>query len=407
MTAEEHALTVADDNAIISMIRDARRRLIVVAPAVSTAVGHVIADWWSSHGASSASVILDVDPEVYRLGYGDLAALEHLERAASDLGAVLARQDGVRIGLVVADDQTLVYSPTPRLIEVGSSSPHKPNALRLGVPPTQLERDLGQGPEGLREQVVGLDKATRAGIAEVSEDLEQNPPQRFDIARVIRVFNAVFEFVEVELKAVAVERRTISIPKHLLGVASEEVRRQYSATYRLVPPDHKLSGKKLADAKDRIVKRYLRLIPGYGRVILRKDREPFDRKMKELRKALNEFRANLAKDLDDAAQESRQRLKAELLPRLKETPPRLWDWLGQKPTPEEVEDLLDEQLEAAFERSKAGVHAMELRVVNKGVTYELLQDERFMDAVRKAIPELHDLHEEYDAARESKDGPPG
>jgi hypothetical protein len=72
---------------------------------------------------------LDHDPEVYRLGFGTEAALDRLRSAAEQNLFDLRVQYGVRIGVVIADDLTMIFAPVPLLIEAGSTSVEKPNAI--------------------------------------------------------------------------------------------------------------------------------------------------------------------------------------------------------------------------------------------------------------------------------------
>jgi len=196
MNGFERAITVANDATLSKLILSAAHRVVVMAPAISNTVAKAIGDRWRSLGADAVTVIIDVNPEVYRLGFGDFEALDLLEKTAADLGTTLNRHDGIRIGLLIVDDTTVVYSPTPQLIEAGPKKPTTPNAIVIGHPPESIARELGQGPKGLLDQTVGLDKAEKASITDVKLDLERNPPQKFDIARTIRVFNTHFEFVE-------------------------------------------------------------------------------------------------------------------------------------------------------------------------------------------------------------------
>jgi len=119
---------VASDECVIELIKSARNQLVIVAPALTTPVALASADRCGDE-TLSLNVVLDADPEVYRLGYGDQAALETLRIAMTASGLALARQAGIRIGLIVADERMLVYSPVPRLIEAGSANPEKPNAV--------------------------------------------------------------------------------------------------------------------------------------------------------------------------------------------------------------------------------------------------------------------------------------
>ena len=205
----DQAITIANDDTLSAFVRQAQRRVLVLAPAVSSRLAAAITETWVRLGASAVSVVLDVEPEVYRLGYGEYEALAHLESVAARLGTTLNRQPGIRIGLVISDEDTIVFSPTPLLIEAGPTRQDNPNAIRLGKPPASMERDVGQGPNGIRDQVVGLDKAEKANIQRVQESLAQNPPQKFDVSRRVRVFNAAFEFVDFELSGTFIDRKTV------------------------------------------------------------------------------------------------------------------------------------------------------------------------------------------------------
>ena len=226
-------------------MRTAKRRIVFLAPALHGPVAEVLAGCWKALGAGRVSVILDLDPEVFRLGYGDLKAVQLLEQTASDLGTMIQRQPGIRIGLVLSDDTTLVYSPTPLLIEAGRCRPRTPNAIRLDRTPPGVVRELGQGENGVRDQKIGLDKATRKEIGEIEADLKRNPPQKFDVARRIQVFNAHFEFVEFSLTGTHIDRKTVRIPSRLMGVVDEKTRDELNTTLQLLgvwlvlPADHR------------------------------------------------------------------------------------------------------------------------------------------------------------------------
>lgn len=98
---------VASDDCLIELISSARHQLVVVAPALTTPVAKTLADRCDDESVS-LNVVLDADPEVYRLGYGDKDALETLRVAMTAKGLALARQAGIRIGLVIADQRMLV-----------------------------------------------------------------------------------------------------------------------------------------------------------------------------------------------------------------------------------------------------------------------------------------------------------
>lgn len=435
MSMNDQAVTVANDDTLSALILSAKRRVLLLAPAVSCRLANVIIRQWEILGRDAVSVVLDVDAEVYRLGYGEPPALKQLEEAAARLGTTLNTQPGIRIGLLIADDEMVVYSPTPQLIEatppvaaptlpeqtnptkslfvdplapktdstpVFSKRPTevRPNAIRIGAPPAAVERDLGQGPNGVREQTIGLDKAANARIATVEKSLKDNPPQKFDVSRSVRVFNAAFEFVEFELSGTYIDRKKVQIPKHLSGIADARTRDQLNSNFNVLPPDHKLSGEHLQKDKSLIIKKYLRTITGFGSVVLRNRKADFEKEVEQLRADVAKFADAVKNDLQAAMDKNRESLVKAMLPLVKRTTPKEWCRSdGTKPDADMLRQFLDNDLRQSFGTAERLVKQMEVRLVFKGVTYELLTTDKFIQSAREAIPELKQLYDEFDAAK--------
>ena len=393
------------------LIGSATERLIVLAPAVSMDVARAIEERWVALGAERVSIILDVDPEVYRLGYGDPRALSHLETVGSQVGGLLQRHGGIRIGVIVADENALVYSPAPALIEAGPRDARAPNAVFLNVLPRHLERALGFGESAHRDQTVGLDKATQHDIAELQEDLRSNPPQKFDVQRQLRVFNAAFQFVELRVLGTNVARRTVRLPTRLLGMTDEQTRDDLRMGLRLVPLTHDLSGRDLDVKRRRIEKRHLTIVPGYGYAIRRAAKEEFLRDLETLKQEVERFKTKVAADLDNVIGQRLDQLLKAFLPRLREDPPSSW-LLPASNRPEREEALstcLTEDLREALGNARDYVPEMRVQVVFKDVTYESLQDQKFMDAARAAFSEsvMPQLYQEWKAAPSEAGTEPG
>lgn len=401
MSNQQRSITAASDRAMCDLIARAASRLIVLAPAVSRTVASAIREKWRELGGNGVNVILDLDPEVFRLGYGDFDGLKILESTAAELGTIIQRQPGIRIGLIVSDTTTMVYAPTPALIEAGPSSPDTPNAVVFGGTPTEIERDLGHGKHGVKGQVVGLDKATATDVEGVEIDLRKNPVQKFDIARTVRVFNANFEFVEFEMTGTHIGRMMIPIPAELMGLTKDaETKRRLKASFRLVDERDGLSGERLQHAKAWLVKTYLATIPGYGNVVLRAAKLEFEEKVEQLRRCIELFKRSVIKNLAQAMDRNRRALVEALFRSVKNSPPDHWrKYFASTPDPDTIRRLLDKEIAQASGTPKRLIEEMKLKVVFKGVTYELLSDEKFMEAARKALPGLPELHIEYQAAR--------
>lgn len=352
-------------------------------------------------GSDAVAITLDVDAEVYRLGYGDRDALALLYDATRKYGKPLTCHPGIRVGLLIVDDAMMVYAPTPLLIEAGQREPEAPNAISFGPPAYSVIRELGLGESAVKDQTVGLDIASAGMIQNVHSDLERNPPQKFDIARTVRVFNAHFEFVEFELLGTAISRKTVPIPSKLMGLAGDEqTQKLLKASFRLVDSTDALSGSHLEHDKLLIARGFLKSLPGYGTVILRAKKADFEKEVAKLQKSVADFGEKIQKTLQAAMDKNRKALEKALLPSLLENPPEQWRMSDRsKPARETLEQLLDEELARAFGTADRLIGKMEVKVLFKAVTYESLKDARFLQLARQAFPSLDQLLDEYNVAQ--------
>lgn len=375
-----------------------------MAPAISSPVAEAISERIQALPAEAITLVFDSDPEVYRLGYGTLEALALVEQAAGSRGVVIRRQSGVRIGVIIANDQTLIFTPTAALIEAGPNTQGAANAIRLSVPPRTIEADLGIRAE--TPPTVGRSLLTPGDVEVVKRDLDANPPQKFDLARKVRVFNAFIEFVELEVRGTELARRTISIPSYLLAVADTQTRKQLRASFRLVPPGDKLSGHDIERDRRIYTKRYLKVIPNYGTVVLRRDREAFDAAVTKLEVSVRAFADRVRASIQERIDKNIHELVKSLLPALAKRPPQEWiPSTGERPDKQTICGLLEDDLRHAFGNAHEMVREMTVRCKVKGVTYELLTDEAFVAAATNVLPELERFHNEFEAAKGTKPTP--
>ena len=131
---QERTFTNADDARLSAAIKAAKAVLIFVAPGVTNAVADALVSVINRPDRPARlSIVLDVDPEVCRLGYGTIDGLKKVRGALTTHGLILQQQQGLRIGLVFSDATVLFFSPTPLLVEAGSKAPDKPNAIVLSL----------------------------------------------------------------------------------------------------------------------------------------------------------------------------------------------------------------------------------------------------------------------------------
>jgi hypothetical protein len=344
-------------------------------------------------------VVLDPDPEVCRLGLGDLGALQILQEVAQRMGSQIHQQKGLRVGVIVTDETTTVYSPTPRLIEAGGQPGERRNALRFDTPifdPAACATD-----SDLRSIDLHTEPITPADVQKTTQDLNANPPVKFDLARKVRVFNASFEFVEFELHGLQLFRKRVPIPADLMGLAKDpKAQKLLRSSFQLIQEDGEVSGDRVTRLKQFIVGKYLIILPGHGTVVLRSTKPDFQVAVKALERYVHRFQRRLKKKLQKAIDANREVLTSALLPSVVKNPPSRWKkFLGEYPKDQEIERMLRSELGDAFDHSDDVFQDMKVKAIFKGVTYESLSDPEFMRIAGQAIPLLDTLHDEFDAAK--------
>jgi hypothetical protein len=78
-------------------------------------------------------------------------------------------------------------------------------------------------------------------VQKTKQDLNANPPMKFDLARKVRVFNARFEFVEFELRGLQLFRKRVPIPSDLMGLANPKTQNLLRNSFQLIGEDAELS----------------------------------------------------------------------------------------------------------------------------------------------------------------------
>lgn len=404
MTTELAAVTNVDDKILINFISSAKKRLIFMTPGMSRVVAEAFCAKWQELGPQAATVIIDADPEVCRLGYGEVDAIKLLYKKGGEVKSAVHEQPGIRIALLAADEKTIIYSPPPLLIEAGKTTETQPNAIILDAIPPAVEAVIGVGEKGAKEQKIGLTNVKAETIQNVTNDLVNNPPQKFDVARKVRVFNSRIEFVEFKMEGHQIARKTVRIPSDFVGLAKDEkTQRLLHSSFQLIDNvDAELSGKNIAKMKDEIAKKYLIVLPNYGTVILRENKDAFQQAVDAFKIIVINFQKSIEERLQKDIDENRQALLNALSPAVVKNCPERWlKYLGANPTEAAIKERLDSELAKLFGSAKSIISKMEVTAMFKGVTHEILTDEKFIEVVQSKFPTIKFIHEEYDAARQS------
>lgn len=402
-----------DENFIKQFFGEAKYRLAYIAPGISKPVADIIAAKWASLDPAEVRIILDVNSEIYRLGYGSADgsadAMQFLDKKAKELGGerLVCHQEGIRIGILISDSRVCFFAPTALLIESGTEQKTRPNGIIIEPVPPSVIKEIGLGEKKESEQTIGLDKVNTSKIAAVIEDIKQNPPQKFDVARKVRVFNSRFEFVEFKVEGCSLSKHKVAIPPELMGLADdEELKKRLRSSFQLITnttefdKNSKISEKTITDFRKKIEDEFLGNIPGYGKAILRENKEAFNKKVEELSKVVNDFKTAIKSKLDEAIKNNISTLTERLLPSVEQHVPARWKKdMGQNPKKSDLKNRLEAEISNAFGKSEFYVNDMKAEAVFKNVSYESLQDVKFMDSAKKAFPYVDLFHEEYDALK--------
>lgn len=408
-----HSITNADDDRLIGLVREAKRRVCLVSPGVSPAVAEELIGAWKRLGTRAVNVVIDVDPEVCRLGYGSLDAVTRLREFAAGAGTLVCHQPGIRIGLLICDDNMLVFSPTPLLVEAGSHQENRPNAILLGAVPEQVATDVGLGSNPDKERVVGLDAVTPAQVESVAADLASAPPVKFDLARQVRVFTSRFQFVELEMTGCYVSRKKVQIPSSLVGLAkNDDVASQFHAHFNLinkatlevkVKDDRKITEESLQKKRQAIIQDFLISLTGYGSVVQRANKQRLQDAVDLLKADVKSFQEGSKAQLQLLMDSNAKALTDALLPAVRRSPPESYRKFHGPEIPEpQLVQYLTQDIKSAFGRADALVSEMKVSLVFKDLAYESLVDEGFLAVARKAMPGVESLHSEFGAAKEAQ-----
>lgn len=329
------SFTTATDDKLIELIQSAAHRLIIVTPGLTTPVAQAIEERIGYLSAQSLTVVLDADPEVYRIGYGDVEALEIIRKASSQQHFELREQPGVRIGVVVSDRRTMVYSPVPRNVEAAPSSAENPNALVIEgeVAETLAHATALAGPR----TEVGQAALKPERVNETVTNLSLDPPQPFDLSRKLKVFRSEVQFVELKITNATFRSRRISLPARFQKLNDQDLRTRISSTLK-VPIDletemeiligsgssqekMKVNDKCIVRLRQELERVFFHDWKARGKVILRRDKERAGEQLNRLVEIIKAYHLELKGQLDENRKAFRKQLVVEFLDLWKQQPP--------------------------------------------------------------------------------------
>ncbi len=401
MVDHNRIFAVASDEALVDLIASAKVRLVVIAPALPKPVAAALSRRLDDLGQLSVTVILDADPEVYRLGFGDELALDAIRAASAKNLFNLREQPGIRIGVLISDATTMVYSPVSKNIEAGSMTIEKPNAIVLtGGAGDRIASAAGANTsENALKPEVGNTVLSSDKVSEIQSNLKANPPKPFDITRKMNIFTSRVQYVEFSVSNYQLTTRQIPLPPELVEVADDDLKNRI--TSRIAPFDGigKLEIKLDFDTKSETIQvddlwlkkqrkliedEYTFQINNFGRVILYSDRVAFDKAISRFESVIEKYLAALRTRLGERRATFEARIVAEFVSKWEQNPPRYFSSLGIEPTPQNIKTKLERIAQNIFE-SGISFDAPKVKVLYKNVAPENIQDPAFLEVLKNIM----------------------
>lgn len=402
MASDERTITVATDDAVIAMIQSARRRLVVIAPALSLAVANALAARFDELADLDIRVIVDADAEVYRLGFGEREAIEVIRQAACRSLLDLREQPGVRIGVIISDEDTMVFAPVSKNIEAGSDTADKPNAIVLrGEPSESLARAAGAARSDYSPYgEIGNAALDPKKVEAMQADLERNPPAKFDIARRLNVFTSRVVYIEFEIKNFALGRKGVPLPDEFKTATTKALQAQISSRLRAPMAEigavevvvgkgenaktEKVDDEWLRKERKRIEDLYTFQIDYFGRVILREDRQAFDEAVNAFTIVVESYHDKAREALSAHRKTFRDNFVAEFLPRWKAAPPDYMTRWGNRADENSLREELENRANEVFSEM-LNFDPPSVRLVEKNISPRNVEDPQFIDRLKTSM----------------------
>lgn len=452
-----------DDETISFLVSRAEKTIILASPAVSQNVASTIVRKRSENTTLMIRVIVDADAESLRLGFGDFPGLKILY----DGGIEIRCQPQLLIGTLIVDERSWIFSPTPKIILEDPScgacnainiTPSLTKWLMFAMAPSQCLMEMARdeitggsrdcddhhvskndrlddeilddpilqdsssedvepeqvfNPNSLTPQI-GSESLTKEQFTKIRESIEASPPKQFDHSREVLVYNGFLQFVEMSFVGGRLGSRTITLPDYLLALVDDpDTKVDIKASCRLFEhiellfPEIKEFEKKVYDVRRRFTQP---LGEDLGSVILRKNREELDKEIVTRKKELDEITRAVNARLAEEIKSSKERIINIFLPLMIAHPTK---WVTKvRQTSDEPDkaarDLLSRTLEGILPNADTLAERMELRCTFKDVTWEMLNEEAFGDAIKACFPkaEFTKLYGERNTIGEKEKRPP-
>lgn len=303
--------TFINSKKLIELIKLTENKLVLISPSIINEIAIAIAQQINEKKINSVEIILDSNPEAIRYGYGQIEAMKTLEK----FNVKIRVQRGIRIGIIITDDVSLMFTPTPLNLEEELNTDSTPNGIYLEKKQVEEILDSIIPERSLqiesREVEIGKKEIKKEEIKAIEKDLEVRPPIKPDLERQMRVISSVFQFVDIEFKGARVFNNSFSLTGRDLGIRDENLASRISARYQLFNHDQVTKLKKEFDLEsvlNTIKDAFLKKIPNYGSILHYQNTKKFEEAIASFRQELEKVKPKIEELFSELLSSSRNEL---------------------------------------------------------------------------------------------------
>lgn len=386
------------DEILAKKIEQCRSQLIFLVPALSEITATALKNKGKQNKELTAVLVLDSEDDAYRLGYGDQKGAEILKELIQSENISIRYQTGIRLGLLIVDETVLFWSPTTKAVETERES-GQPNGIVING-----DNDVkSQVVDSLEGKEIGKKQLSEQQVKEIEKSLKENPPAPIDISNLSRILSSKIQFVECELRGAQWTEREIKISNLMLNADVPEQMenlfdtkiRPFSMQSNVAIEVHAMIQGKLAYDKtgekittpvtqqeirriwDDILKKYLFRIPNFGSVIKLSQKVSFQEEIKCFESILVDW----VKGFKDIAEKNNEGVVNNVAGVIESRLRFSADSIKEKFKSGQIKDIIKKGL------SKMRVTEPSVKVIYKGISWELIRDQEFLDMIKK---NLHD-----------------
>lgn len=337
-------LLKSDYSTILELLFQAKRQVVISIPNISIEIAESLVTI-NSRGID-VNIFLEISENTYRNGYGDIQAIEILQKANINI----QNKNGLNIYFYLIDDFGYFYFP--------KSSYHEKEGESFDLFPIQSSqikhiKFLFNLLENKYDMLEIFDKMDSKQIDEISKNinplnveiikqlevkLNNDPPLKPNFARTLEVYKAKFQYVDLKFKGANINSTKVKLPAKALPFKDNKLKNAIEANLKLFTD---LSEKDFLndffEIKNKIKElreKYLFHIKIRDKSILKKEsRNEFEKEIKSIVNDISNTKTKILNKLQGEINNSRKGIENSL-----------YEFLVTNP-PDNTKNLFDEVLE--------------------------------------------------------------